>query len=273
MQHSPVVHLLLWGPRWTAASGTAPTAYNRLYAFLHGLGQPRDTWSTVTSQYTDGSGSPAFGRPVLAAAGIYQDRGVPPSPVTAGDLAAEVRAVAIAAGISDFADSQVMVALQPGTCYTPATGVNGAAIPVFAGSCGKAKATGSCGWHSDTTVGGSFLAYSVLPYELDAGKTCGADRVNPGATGQYDGFTMVAGTEFADTVTDPFGTGWYDPSDAVTPGEIGDKCAWDGKRPGHSAPRGDISLPVVVGKAIDDFPFAVSSLWSNARSRCELTSR
>jgi hypothetical protein len=267
VQHSPTVYLLLWGPEWTAASGTAPTAYNRLYAFLHGLGQSADTWSTVTSQYGDGTGSPAFGSPLLADS--YQVTTTPPNPVTPDDLAAAVQALATKAGISDFADSQVMVAVQPGTCFSAATGADGTAIPVFAGNCGKAASTGSCGWHSDATVDGSSLPYSVLPYELDAGKTCGENWVNSGTTGEYDGFTTVAGAEVADTVTDPFGTGWYDPSDTVTGGEIGDKCAWGA----NSAPKGNISLPVAVtSKTTDDFPFAVQSLWSNANSRCVLTS-
>ncbi len=272
VQHSPTVYLLEWGPKWTGKSGTAPTtAYNQLYAFLHGLGQPADTWSTVTSQYGDGTGSPAFGRPVLAPH-TYQDPATPPNPVTPAALATEVQFFAAQAKITNFADSQVMVAVQPGTCYTAATGANGAAIPVFAGNCGKAASTGSCGWHSDATVDGNSLAYSVLPYELDAGKACGENRINSGTTGEYDGFTMVAGAEFADTVTDPFGTGWYDPSDTVTGGEIGDKCAWGGKGLGYSAPEGDISLPVTGKTSTYDFPFAVQSLWSNTSSRCVLTS-
>ena len=272
MQHSPAVYLLLWGPQWTATSGTAPTAYNRLYAFLHGLGQSADTWSTVTSQYGDGSGSPAFGAPVLAKGDVFQDPSVPPNPVTPDDLALEAQEVAASAGISDLAHSQVMVAVQPGACYSAATGANGSAIPVFAGNCGKAATSGSCGWHSDTTVNGSSLAYSVLPYELDAGKACGENWINTGTTGQYDGFTTVAGAEFADTVTDPFGNGWYDSSDTVTGGEIGDKCAWAGNGLGYKAPAGNISLPVAVGSATDEFPFAVQSLWSNASGQCVLTS-
>jgi serine protease len=271
VQHSPTVYLLLWGPQWTASSGTAPTAYNRLYAFLHGLGQS-DTWSTLTSQYGDGSGSPAFGGPVLAPAHVYSVASTPPNPVTPAALAAEVQAVVASAGITDLADSQVMVAVQPGTCYAAATGANGAAIPVFAGNCGTAAATGSCGWHSDATVNGSSVAYSVLPFELDAGQACGENWINSGTTGEYDGFTTVAGAEFAGTVTDPLGAGWYDPSDTVTGGEVGDKCAWGGKNLGYSAPKGDISLPVTVGSATDNFPFAVQSLWSNTSSRCVVTS-
>jgi hypothetical protein len=269
VQHSPHVYLLLWGSDWTASSGTAPTAYNRLYAFLRGLGQSADTWSTVTSQYADGTGSPVFGSPLLAAGDTYQVPSAPPNPVTPDDLAAEVQEVATLAGISDFADSQVLVAVQPGTCYTAATSANGSAVPVFAGNCGTAASTGSCGWHSDATVGGNSLAYGVLPYELDAGKTCGENWINSGTTGEYDGFTTAAGAEIADMITDPFGTGWYDPSDTVTDGEIADKCAWGS----DSAPKGNVSLPVAVNSTTtDDFPFAVQSLWSNANSRCVLTS-
>ena len=38
---------------------------------------------------------------------------------------------------------------------------------------------------------------------------------------------MVAGHEYAESITDPFpDSGWYDSNDNVSGGEIGDKCAW-----------------------------------------------
>jgi hypothetical protein len=126
VQHQPRVFLLLWGPAWTARSA----AYVRLYAFFHGLGQAADSWSTVTSQYGDGGGAPAFGGPVLA--GEYSDSGPLPKPVTAGDLAVEAQRVASQAGSTDFADSQVVILVQSGACYSAATGANGKAVAPFA---------------------------------------------------------------------------------------------------------------------------------------------
>jgi hypothetical protein len=266
VQHQPRVYLLLWGPAWTVRS----PAYVRLYAFFHGLGQAADSWSTVTSQYGAAGGAPAFGGPVLA--GEYSDSSPLPNPVTQDQLAVEAQRVAGQAGITDYADSQVVVLVQSGACYGAATNANGKAVAPFAGNCGHAAATGSCGWHADATAGGSALPYVVVPYERDAGKACGENWVNPGTAGEYDGFSTVAGAEYADTITDPFGTGWYDPGDTVTAGEIGDKCAWGGKGLGYTAPKGNISLPVAVGSKTESFPFAVQSLWDNS-GRCVLTSR
>jgi hypothetical protein len=267
VQPAPRVYLLLWGPAWTARS----PAYVRLYAFFHGLGQAADSWSTVTSQYGAAGGAPVFGGPVLA--GEYSDSGPLPNPVTQDQLAVEAQRVASQAQITDYADSQVVVLVQSGACYAAATSANGTAVAPFAGNCGHAAATGSCGWHADATAGGSALPYVVVPYERDAGKACGENWINPGTAGEYDGFTTVAGAEYADTITDPFGTGWDDPGDTVTAGEIGDKCAWGGKGLGYTAPKGNISLPVAVGSKTESFPFAVQSLWDNTRGGCDLTSR
>ena len=79
VQHSPHVYLVLWGPNWSSSS----PAFQYLAAFYSGLGVTTDdNWSTITSEYTDGSGAPAFGTPVLA--GVVQDTSTPPDPVTDG---------------------------------------------------------------------------------------------------------------------------------------------------------------------------------------------
>jgi hypothetical protein len=254
VQQSPHVYLLLWGPNWTTSS----TAYSYMSYLYDGLGvSPQDTWSTITSQYGDSSGAPSFGKTVFE--GAWQDTSTPPDPVTPDDLAAEADALATKLGITDLADAQIVVASQSGTCFSDG----------FAGSCGTISSSSSayCGWHSITSSG---LPFTNLPYQLDAGYECGENFINAGTAGEYDGFTIIGGHEYAETITDPDPfTAWSDPSDTISdggsPGEVADKCVWGGSNWGKlgSDPYGDVTLS--TGR------FAMQSLWSNAAGRCLLT--
>jgi hypothetical protein len=204
VQHSPHVYLLLWGPHWSSDASQAASA-SYLESFYAGLGvRPQDSWSIITSLYGDGGGFPAFANSVYE--GAFQDTSTPPTGVGQGQLAAEADAFASSHGVTDLADAQIVVATQSGTCpqgfYSP---------NCFGG-------TGNyCAWHSNSSE-----PYTNLPYILDAGSGCGEDIVQ----NQYDGFSIVGGHEYAETITDPFPvSGWWDPSDPFG-GEIGDKCAW-----------------------------------------------
>ena len=133
---------------------------------------------------------------------------------------------------------QVVVATQSGTCPSG-----------FA--CGGSGSY--CAWHSDDD---NSVPFTNLPYMLDAGFSCGEDFVSA----QDDGFSMVGGHEYAETITDPYpNSGWWDPSDPYG-GEIGDKCAWGGSIWGGSDPYGDVNL--ATGS------FAMQSLYSNAEHGC-----
>jgi serine protease len=203
VQHNPKIYLLLWGPDWVTANETA--SYGYLRSFYLGLGtQPGDTWSRITEQYGDSSGSPSFSGSVYA--GAWQDPSTPPQGVTSAQLAAEAYSFALTQGIPDWSNAQIVVATQSGTCP------QGFTCPGAGGN--------YCAWHSNVFN----LSYINLPYQLDAGSACGENTV----IGPYDGFSIVGGHEYAETITDPFpDSGWWDPSDS-SGGEIGDKCAWQG---------------------------------------------
>jgi len=47
------------------------------------------------------------------------------------------------------------------------------------------------------------IAFTNMPYVLNAGGGCGTDFVNPTPTGDLDGVTIVLGHEIAETPTDP----------------------------------------------------------------------
>jgi hypothetical protein len=247
VQHAPHVYLLLWGPGWSASSA----AYSYLKSFYGGLGMsPRDTWSAVTSQYGDGSGHPGFASPVFE--GAWKDTSAPPASVTPADLAAEADWLVGHLGLTGtgLAGAQVVVASQPGSCFSDG----------FVGSCGKLSKSGSyCAWHSYSGT----VSFTNLPYLLDAGTDCGEHWINKGSAGTYDGFSMVAGHEYAESITDPQISAWYDPADTISGGEIADKCAWGGAGWSGGDPEGDVTLS--TGR------FAMQSLWSNVGGRCVMS--
>jgi Ricin-type beta-trefoil lectin domain/Putative Ig domain len=241
VQHSPHVYILLWGPNWPNTDPQLGVESN----LFHGLGvTSHDAWSTITSQYRDGTGNPAFGATVFA--GAFQDTSPPPNPVSLADLAAEADAFATKESITDLADAQIVISAQSGTCYSSEGGG-------FAGNCGAPNPSGLyCAYHSSSNE-----PFTNLPYQTDAGAFCGENFINPGSAGRYDGVSMDAGHEYAETITDPFpDTGWVDLNDNVSGGEIGDKCDFS------SASR-DVTLG--TGR------FAMQPLWSNAAGRCVLT--
>jgi serine protease len=207
VQHTPHVYLLLWGPNWSSDPNQTASA-NYLGDFYGGLGvQPQDTWSTITDQYGDGSGNPSFSGSVFE--GTWQDTSTPPTGVDQNQLSAEAEAFASTEGITDIPNAQVVVATQSGTC--PAG--------FYAPSCNGGSGN-YCAWHTSSNI--TQVPFTNLPYVLDAGAGCGENSVQ----NQWDGFSIVGGHEYAETITDPFPvTGWWDSADA-SGGEIGDKCAW-----------------------------------------------
>src|SRR5205814_862399 len=125
---------------------------------------------------------------------------------------------------------------------------------------------GFCAWHSwngDTRLPGGGaaasaygdIAFTNLPYVLDAGHDCGQNYVNSGSPGDVDGFSIVGGHEYAETITDqnPEG-GWCDPGDEKGC-ENADKCAWIGT---GGVPGGAANLALSTGF------FAEQGTWSNA---------
>jgi serine protease len=248
VEHAPKLYVVFWGPAWQTSAGEQTSA-NYLLNFFSGLGQSDDTWSRVNSQYSDASGHPAFNGSELAAQ--MNDVASPPAEVTMSDLASEAVAAATSFHIPDVANDQVVVLSQSGTCFSDG----------FAGSSCQPVPAAYCGWHSATSYGGGTLSYTNLPYQLDAAGSCGEGFVN--SPGTWDGFSIVGGHEYAEAVTDPYPvSGWWDPADNISGGEIGDKCAWAGSIWGTPDPIGNITLSTGT--------FAVQSLWDNNTTSCQM---
>ena len=242
VQHTPRVYLLLWGPSWSTDPGEENSALY-LEKLFSGLGNSSDIWSPITSQYGDAKGHPTF--PASVYKGAFLDNTVPPTGTTNAQIAAEADGFASAQGLTHLGDTQVVVATQAGT------GPKG-----FAAPCNGTKGI-YCAYHSKSQV-----PYVNLPYLLDAGQSCGAGFVNVG--GANDGWSIVAGHEYAETITDPHpASGWIDTADGVSGGEIADKCAWGGSLWKSVDPITDMQLS--TGS------FAMQSLWSNSAGGCAMS--
>ncbi|GEM_PF-2490742 len=242
VEHAVRIYLLLWGPTWATSPGEkASAAY--LKGFYQALGvRPKDDWSTITSQYADPAGFPVFNGSQFA--GVFTDTSTPPPGTTQAQFTAEANAFAASQNLTvNPQDDQVVIATQSGTC--PA----GFYAPGCSGGSGY-----YCAYHSDDPTSG--VTFTNLPYLLDAGGGCGEDIIPNGSDSAYDGFSIVGGHEYAESITDPYpDTGWIDSSDSVSGGEIGDKCAWT--YPGTA--KLDIGLVT-----LSDGTYAMQPLFSNA---------
>jgi serine protease len=222
VQHQVTVYLVFWGNQWDSDSNGVEQYQTNLF---NGLGTSSDNWSTVTSQYTDNSGSgPTFNGSVLGGTWV-DDSAAAPSNAAQADIAAEADAGAAHFGVSG-PDVQIVVMSPSGT--SPDGFPN----------------SGFCAWHD---YNGN-VSYTNMPYVLDAGTSCGANSVQS----QLDGFSIVGGHEYAESLTDPQpSSGWV----ASDGSENGDLCAWQNL--------GTVSLPSGT--------FAMQPTWSNAVGGCAMS--
>lgn len=214
------VYLVFWGKQWTSDKNGVQSYVTN---YFMGLGTSSDHWSTVMSQYTDKQGGhPVFGTSVLK--GTWVDNAASaPSNASASAIGAEARRGLSHFGVAASHNVSVIVLSPHGTHPN-----------------GFPNA-GWCAWHSSS--GG--VPFTNMPYVLDAGTSCGANSVHS----RLDGFSIVVGHEYAETVTDPFpASGWVDSSGA----ENGDKCAWK-------------NLHTI---SLSSGTFAVQPTWSNAVHGC-----
>jgi len=125
--------------------------------------------------------------------------------------------------------------------------------------------TNFCAWHGggiSPSLGP--IAFTNMPYVMDLGVRCGMNFVNAGAAGLLDGYTIVEGHEYAETITDPLPrSGWTDDDGD----ENADKCAWIGVTPFvHGG-----ATNVATGRG----SFAEQGTWSNDSTttggRCEIS--
>jgi PKD repeat protein len=275
---TPKVYLVFWGTQWgtqgtngsgyTTFTGDPSNAAPYIQAWIKGLGTNGELWSGTMTQYCDGSsvavgatscpsGASHVGYPSGALAGIWYDSsGAAPSQASGNQLAAEAVSAAGHFGNTTAASNRYVqyVILSP-------TGTHPDGFNTPGG--------GFCAWHDyngDTTLSGGGavpspygdIAFTNMPYVADLGASCGANFVS----NSLDGYSIVGGHEYAETITDqnPAG-GWVNNTGSSFTGEEnGDECAWISSGQGAAA---------LV--AFSTGSFAMQSTWSNDTNRCDIS--
>jgi hypothetical protein len=135
-------------------------------------------------------------------------------------------------------------------------------LPYGLGSClgsgpgdcalGGAAAGSFCGYHSSTST----VLYAVIPFNA-VPPHCQSDNPRPNHSDADPTLSTLA-HELAETVTDPFGNGWFDPSGE----EIADLCITEY---GPNLGGGNDAWDEVIGGG----HYYLQELWSNADSTCE----
>jgi hypothetical protein len=194
VQLHPVVYLVFWGSQWKTDTNGIP-AY--LTSMFNGLGAGGDTWSTITSQYTNSSGQgPTFNGAVLGGVWMDNTKAEPTNP-SANAVANEGNRGASHFGVSGNGNAQIVVLSAHGTHPD------------------GWPSSGFCAYHDYT---GS-VSYTNMPYQLDA--PAGSRCPNSALGGHLDAFSIVEGHEYAESISDPqAGNGWVAPNGQ----EIGDPC-------------------------------------------------
>lgn len=267
----PRVYLVVYGNQWGTAStdgngnmnlsGDSFGAVPYLENLFKGLGTGGELWSGTMTQYCDGpavasgatqcpSGAAYIKYPTGGAfAGIWYDNSAAaPQQATQAQLGQEALNAAQHFGNTTAASNRYVqyVILSP-------TGTHPDGFNTPSGN--------FCAWHSAVWASyGGFVAYTNMPYVNDM--NCGQGSVNGNsAQGNLDGFSIVEGHEYAETITDQIpDNGWFNSNNASTDGgESGDECAWIFSGQGAMA-------NVVMGNG----SYAMQSVWSNDTNECDL---
>ena len=254
---TPRVYLVFYGSQWLSG-GDPNGAATYLQNLFKGIGTGNEQWSGTLTQYCDGptvpkgavgcnpSTTPHVGYPsggVLV--GIWFDNAAPaPAEATTTQLAQEAVNAAARFGNTTPAANRFVQYIVVSPSGTHPDGFN-------------TSSGNFCGWHNYTPSQYGDIAYTNMPYVTDAGASCGENFVNNGSKGVLDGFSIVNGHEYAETLTDqnPPG-GWV----AASGEEDGDECAWISSGQGAAA-------NVTMGNGT----YAMQSTWSNDTVRCDIS--
>ena len=204
---APKVYVVFLGNGWgTSTTAGGLTTFSNdpkgvapfVQKLFQGIGTNGETWSGVNTQYCEGIAAGSTSCPSTAAhvgqpgvgtlAGVWYDN----SAVTYSTNDTPMLNAAATRAATYFGNT------------TPASNRN--VQYVIVSPTGKKvdgfPAAGWCAWHWYTaTANAGTLAYTNLPYIPDAGAGCGANFLNPGSQGLLDGLSMVAGHEYAETIT------------------------------------------------------------------------
>ena len=248
------VYLVYWGAAWSTGFSTgtsrtgvysSSTAQTYIQNFFGTVGG--SSWIGTDTQYCQGVPSSTTDCSQYSSADYITN----PTGQLAGTWTDTTHPIPSSLQDSDIAQEALVAESHFGGYNANATYL----IFTPTGQSESGFGTSWCAWHWATSdANGNTVAFGYIPYQPDAGSTCGMNFVNGTNTaygnGYFDGFSIVAGHEYEEAQTDPdTSTGWYDASGA----EDADKCAW-------SSLSNNISL--------GSHSYAVQPVWSNRAGGC-----
>ncbi|HEV2459264.1 MAG TPA: hypothetical protein VGS80_12970 [Ktedonobacterales bacterium] len=248
VETAPAVYISWWGPEWASGFSTggytSAQAQTYLSNFFSNVGG--SSWENIVTQYCQGVANGTVNCGTKGThiqnltgqlKGTWNDTTTVPSRPTQANIASA--AVRLMQHFGYHANATYFV-------FTPH------------GKSQSGFGTQWCAYHSVSNSSSGEVAWAYMPYQPDAGASCGMNFVNGSnnsyGNGYFDGFSIVGGHEYAEAETDPHTASgqyaWYDSSGA----EIGDKCAWSPS-----------SRNITLGSHF----YAVQPLWSNVNTACE----
>jgi len=231
---TPKVYLVFWGSQWgtvgsdssgnVTLSGDPKGAAPYLQRLFKGLGTNNELWSGTMTQYCDGplvskgtttcpAGAPRVGYPTGGAlAGVWVDTSSPaPASATSAQIANEAVNAAAHFGNTTPASNRYVQYFIVSPTGTKPDGFN---TPT-GGFCAWHDFTGDTGLATAGLTAYGNIAFTNMPYVTDVGSSCGQNFVG----NILDGFSLVAGHEYAETLTDQFpGGGWINNTGSTSNG-------------------------------------------------------
>jgi hypothetical protein len=248
VETAPAVYISWWGSQWasgfTTGGYTSAQAQTYMSDFFNNVGG--SSWENIVTQYCQGVANGTVNCGTKGThiqnlsgqlKGTWNDTTTVPSSPTQTDISNA--AIRLMQHFGYSANATYFV-------FTPT------------GKSQSGFGTQWCAYHSVSNSSSGEVAWAYMPYQPDAGASCGMNFVdgtdNSYGNGYFDGFSIVGGHEYAEAETDPHTASgqyaWYDRSG----NEIGDKCAWSPS-----------SRNITLGSHF----YAVQPLWSNVNTACE----
>ncbi|HTD51022.1 MAG TPA: PKD domain-containing protein [Acidimicrobiia bacterium] len=227
--HSSAVSAMFWVPNgYTFPHGYAQTVRQYFTDVAHDSFLPTNVFSVDTQYYNVANGVKRFASYSVVDRGstvdphAYPKSGCPnyvldskagsksTACLTDSQVQHEIRSVIAAHHLPTGTGNEYFLFTPPGvaTCKSPdVTAPRDCFDPM--------QRDGYCAYHSH--LSGTAVLFVVLPYEAPTGVCWSGQSPNGGAA---DSVVNTASHEQNESITDPFGTGWFDGAG----NEVGDKC-------------------------------------------------
>ena len=266
----PAIALIYWGQWWHEYGEHQSDIKNYMKDYFSGIGTPRDNWSPVVTQYGDTLGNrPQLGttRGVYSAKLVWTDSSNPPRIATTADIANEVAKYAekLLPSKPQSVSLPIFYVLSPPWAHPEGFGLKGSDL---------------CARHDSAYASNAAGIYYRVPFvnlpdylgsSLVKQLTCfgysdlPSIRTTPKA---LDAFSVNAGHELAEVLTDPWDTLTACPGCKLTFPDVAWASSMRGK-PDLEAEIADKCEGQIFAEHLPSGWFAQQKLWDNETGKCQ----